>query len=142
MTTANVKGPAGPGGRPTSAREPNDGPRIARERKTVRAMIVLWCRALHGTTRKSGLCPGCESLAAYADARLERCSFGEEKPVCRECPVHCYRPVEKERMQEVMRWAGPRMLRTHPVLAIRHLLDERKPAPAHPRPRPRESGRS
>jgi hypothetical protein len=33
----------------------------------------------------------------------------------------------------VMRYAGPRMLRRHPLLAIRHLLDERRPAPEHPR---------
>ncbi len=116
-------------------RAPNDGPRISRERRTVRAMVELWCRGHHGTTRRSGLCEDCTPLAAYADARLERCVFGEEKPVCKECPVHCYRPVEKELMRQVMRWAGPRMLRVHPILAIRHLLDERKPAPERGRRR-------
>jgi hypothetical protein len=29
-------------------------------------------------------------------------------------------------MREVMRFAGPRMLLFHPVMAIRHLWDERK----------------
>ncbi len=36
-------------------------------------------------------------------------------------------------MREVMIYAGPRMLLAHPVLAIRHLLDEGKDAPARPR---------
>jgi len=30
----------------------------------------------------------------------------------------------------VMRYAGPRMLRRHPILAIMHILDGRDPAPA------------
>ena len=114
------------------------GPRVSRERKTVRAMVDLWCRSRHGTTKGSGLCVECAALAAYADVRLERCCFGDEKPTCRECPVHCYRPLERERMREVMRWAGPRMLRVHPVLAIRHLLDERRRAPERQRQRPRQ----
>jgi len=29
----------------------------------------------------------------------------------------------------MMRWSGPRMLIAHPVLAILHLLDGRRPAP-------------
>ena len=103
-------------------------------------MIDLWCRSHHGTTKKTGLCAGCASLAAYADVRLERCCYGEEKPTCVKCPVHCYRPSERERMREVMRWAGPRMLRVHPVLAIRHLLDERKKPPARRRTPPRPPG--
>jgi hypothetical protein len=35
-------------------------------------------------------------------------------------------------MREVMLYSGPRMLKSHPILAIRHLLDERKPPPVHP----------
>jgi hypothetical protein len=36
----------------------------------------------------------------------------------------------RERVREVMRFAGPRMLLHHPILAIRHQLDARKPVPA------------
>lgn len=92
-------------------------------------MLNLWCRVHHGTTRHTGLCHDCSGLAAYADTRLERCVFGEGKPVCKDCPIHCYRPAEKNLMREVMRWAGPRMLRVHPVLAVRHLLDGKKRIP-------------
>ncbi|MDI9444206.1 MAG: nitrous oxide-stimulated promoter family protein [Planctomycetota bacterium] len=36
----------------------------------------------------------------------------------------------RQRVKEVMQYAGPRMLLRHPVLAVRHLLDNRrKPAP-------------
>jgi hypothetical protein len=32
----------------------------------------------------------------------------------------------RERMRQVMRFAGPRMILFHPIMAIRHLWDERK----------------
>jgi hypothetical protein len=36
----------------------------------------------------------------------------------------------REKIRDVMRYAGPRMLLTHPVMAIAHLLDGlRKPRP-------------
>ena len=41
-----------------------------------------------------------------------------------------------ERVREVMRFAGPRMLARHPYLALMHLVvDERRPAPELPRRR-------
>lgn len=46
------------------------------------------------------------------------------KNTCRLCPIHCYKPAMKERMREVMRYAGPRMLLYHPAAALRHLWKE------------------
>jgi hypothetical protein len=76
-------------------------------------------------------------LSDYADARLARCPFGAEKPTCATCPIHCYRPTMRERMREVMRVSGPRMPVRHPILAIRHVLDGRRPAAALPARRSR-----
>ena len=55
-----------------------------------------------------------EALFVYAQKRLDKCVFGEEKPACKQCPVHCYQPAKREEMKQIMRWAGPRM---HPILA-------------------------
>ena len=96
------------------------GGRIVRERNTVEAMIALYCRLDH---HREQLCPECRELRDYAASRLARCPFGEDKPTCLNCPVHCYAHQRRERMREVMRFSGPRMLRRHPVLAIRHLID-------------------
>lgn len=57
----------------------------------------------------------------------------KEKPICARCPIHCYKPVMRERIREMMRYAGPRMLRRHPILAIRHLLEGWKTIPRPPR---------
>ncbi len=102
--------------------------RLVREQETVEKMVHLYCRQQHHPAQ-SGLCPACQALLAYATERLKRCIFQAEKPTCAKCPVHCYQPVMRQTMRQIMRYAGPRMLFHHPVLAIRHLLDGRKPAP-------------
>ncbi|MCU0959126.1 MAG: nitrous oxide-stimulated promoter family protein [Pirellulaceae bacterium] len=87
----------------------------------------MYCRHHHGGG--SALCAACRELHAYAMCRLDRCPFGADKPTCAHCPVHCYRTDRREQIRAVMRYAGPRMLWRHPYLAIRHLLDGRRPAP-------------
>ncbi|MGU3525071.1 nitrous oxide-stimulated promoter family protein [Enterobacteriaceae bacterium C23F] len=112
--------------------------RICREKLTIRRMIALYARR----------CPQAmpddkhyQALNAYADKRLDKCVFGEDKPACKQCPVHCYQPVKREEMKQIMRWAGPRMLWRHPILTVLHLLDDRRPVPELPekyRPKKRE----
>jgi hypothetical protein len=103
-------------------------PRRAREWQTVSVMIHMYCGAHHGS-HGLALCSACGGLHDYARRRLERCVFGDAKPTCANCTVHCYKPRMREQMRTVMTWAGPRMLFRHPVLAVRHMLDGRRPAP-------------
>lgn len=110
--------------------------RLERERRTLCAMIELYCEGRHGT---DGLCADCEELHSYAMERLTKCPYGAKKPTCADCPIHCYKPVMRERVREVMRYAGPRMLGKHPVLALLHLWDgavKKPPRPLRP-PRPK-----
>lgn len=67
-----------------------------------------------------------------AKKRLDKCVFGEEKPACKQCPVHCYQPAKREEMKQIMRWAGPRMLWRHPILTVRHFIDDKRPVPELP----------
>jgi hypothetical protein len=92
---------------------------LALEKRTVSAMIRMYCAARH--TPDEPPCADCAGLEGYAHGRLDRCRFGAAKPACARCPTPCYRPAERERMRTVMRWAGPRMVLRHPVLALRHL---------------------
>ncbi len=92
--------------------------RIEREKRTVRRMIDLYCRLKEGNARR---CAACDTLLAYACTRLNRCPFGENKPACQRCTVHCYKPAMRAKMREVMRFSGPRMLFHYPLDALRHL---------------------
>jgi hypothetical protein len=107
-------------------------PRLAREQKTIEAMIGIYCQRQHGA--KDGLCQECQELQDYATLRLHRCPFQEEKSTCANCTVHCYRPDMRERIREVMRYAGPHMAYRHPILTFVHLvIDNRREAPTAPR---------
>ncbi len=116
-------------------------PRLRREQRTIEAMLHIWCDAqpLHMRADEGDLCAGCAGLFEYASYRLARCPYGEEKPTCKKCPIHCYSREKREQMREVMLFAGPRMLLSHPILAVRHLLDEKKAAP-HLKKKPKPLG--
>ena len=107
--------------------------RLEREKRTVEVMIAMYHRGMHAS---DALCPDCAALLEYALQRIEKCPFGAEKPTCANCTIHCYaglkrggvspRQEMREQVRAVMRYAGPRMLLKHPVLALLHLWDGRK----------------
>ena len=91
--------------------------RIDIEKKTVQMMIEIYCRHhLKQTTIPEEY----QQLIAYAHNRLSHCRFGENKNVCKKCPIHCYAPKERQQIREVMRWVGPRMMIYAPKATIIH----------------------
>lgn len=90
------------------------------EKRTVRQMIGIYCRAKHGSGKE--LCEDCARLYDYACARLDNCRFGKRKTFCSKCRSHCYKPAMREQIRQVMRYAGPRMLWHDPIAALRHLI--------------------
>ncbi len=95
--------------------------RFEREKKTIGAMIHIYCRDTHDRSRE--LCDECADLQGYAFLRLDKCPFGGAKPTCAKCVVHCYKPAMRESIKQVMRYAGPKMTFRHPILAIFHVID-------------------
>lgn len=95
-----------------------------KEKAIVSDMIRLYCRKKHGT--KGALCGECEALDAYAKSRSDHCPFMETKTFCSNCRVHCYKPEMREKIRQVMRFSGPRMIFYHPVPAIRHVIESKK----------------
>lgn len=94
-----------------------------REKRLVSQMIALYCRKKHGGR---SLCPSCAALDAYARQRSIRCPFMETKTFCSNCRVHCYEPEMREKIREVMRFSGPRMIVYHPVTVVRHVIETKK----------------
>ena len=116
---------------PAWLRRRSESARLTRAGKTAAAMIRIYCAGLHDG--RSALCEECAALYAYAMDRLDRCPLKSEKPTCAQCLIHCYRADRREQTRAVMRYAGPRMLWRHPLLAVGHLLDGRRPVPPPPR---------
>ncbi len=98
--------------------------RIDREKQTVGAMIRLYCKLKHGSN--GGLCGDCQFMWDYVQLKLGKCPFHDDKPTCLNCTIHCYKPAEKEKIREIMKFTGPKMLLYHPLLAMFHLFENRK----------------
>ena len=109
-----------------------DTPRIAarrkREKLVVSQMITIYCAGHHPAASRTktahcgAICPDCAELDRFAVARTQRCRKMETKTSCNKCEHHCYSPQMQQRIRDVMRYAGPRMLYHHPIAAIRHML--------------------
>lgn len=97
--------------------------RIEYEKRVVRTMIGIYCKAHHKF--RDGLCEECEELATYYERRVERCPLGENKLSCKICKIHCSEQMHREKIRQVMRFAGPRMIFSHPLMALRHRYYEK-----------------
>jgi len=118
-------------------------PVIVRDTTTLADFVQIYCDGHHrGTSRRPVetdaatlgvyarklpvLCADCEAHLAYAEKRRAYCNQ-DPKPFCAYCEVHCYRTVEREWQQQMMRYSGPRSWRKgHAIDGIKHVLDGRK----------------
>jgi len=96
--------------------------KIAYEKIIVGYMIDLYCRKKH---KGEGLCADCEQLMQYALERLTKCHFGTDKTACKDCKAHCYKNDMRNRIREVMRFSGPRMLFYYPKDTFLHFKKNR-----------------
>ncbi|MDR1852953.1 MAG: nitrous oxide-stimulated promoter family protein [Propionibacteriaceae bacterium] len=124
---------------------PEDTPELAakrsREQATMRLMIGIYCKGHHllpadadveaepeaqqkrkPSVRQRPLCLECEVLYNYSKRHIQFCRRMGVKTFCSACPVPCFKGTNGERIREVMRYSGPRMLLHDPVMAIHHLF--------------------
>ena len=86
-------------------------------------MAAIYC-ADHHVPGANALCQQCEDLMAYSERRLQKCPYGQAKPTCANCPIHCYKKRQRQEVSRIMRYAGPRMPLRHPLRALRHSFDK------------------
>lgn len=96
-----------------------------KEKNTVGLMIGIYCHKKH-KTKGAELCKECKDLQEYAFARVEHCPHMETKTFCSSCKTHCYKSEMREKIRNVMRFSGPRMIIYCPKLLIKHKLEELK----------------
>ena len=95
--------------------------RIDVEKTTVEKMIILYCSKHHTETSP---CDKCIELIDYSRLKLDKCKFGEAKPVCSRCSVHCYKPLMRGKIRGVMRYSGPRLIYHNPVISIKYMINK------------------
>jgi hypothetical protein len=101
-----------PGGLSKTSPVKGEG-RTERDLAVITRFIEVFCEKNHKSHQQhaaarpadGGLCDECRDLLNYAADRLARCPM-DPKPKCKDCPVHCYKPEYRRRIQEVMRFSG------------------------------------
>ena len=119
------------------------GKDVVRDTRLLGDFVVIYCRGNHRGAERVRLesdaaalgvygrtppvvCESCAELLRYAERRRAICPK-DPKPFCSHCDTHCYAPVERESMREVMRYSGPRSItRGHALDSLRHLIARRR----------------
>ena len=113
-------------------------PELRRDLKTLAMFINLYCRYRHQDRprelvelkthdvreiagRPIQLCEDCRKLLTHAFVKRTNCPM-DPKPQCKHCPNHCYHPVYRAQIREVMRYSGKKMLFAGRLDYLFHLL--------------------
>lgn len=98
-----------------------------KEKRLIPIMIKKYCQGNHKIARAEqcikhdGICAECHELTEYALMRLDKCPFKKNKQFCSLCKIHCYSQEMRERIKNVMKYSGKRMLLSHPIFAVSHV---------------------
>ena len=95
---------------------------LARERLTMSTMVGMYCRDHHES--RDTLCEDCATFLDYAEVRLDKCPYGEDKPTCANCPVHCYKPQYRAKAKQIM--PGMMKMKTGSSFSIAAQMEPRR----------------
>ena len=116
--------------------KPNTPELLEHDLRTLATFIRVYCHAKHSdrelvelkgfdlkelTGKELELCPECAKLLAHAFVKRSHCPR-DPKPQCKHCPTHCYQKVYREKIREVMRFSGTRMLLSGRIDYLYHLF--------------------
>ena len=94
-----------------------------KEKKVVKLMILKYCK---GNNHLGEPCDDCSKLIQYVDTRIDNCPFMETKTYCSNCKVHCFKLDMQQQIKKVMKYSGPRMLFSHPIMVLDHIYQGMK----------------
>ena len=92
------------------------------EKETISFMIELYCKKNHSKRGTDGLCEECKNLSEYVNKRIDNCPNMATKTFCARCANPCYKKDMKEKIKEVMKFSGKRMIFHRPSLVFKHAL--------------------
>ncbi len=96
----------------------------SRQKKDIRLLakfVEVYCTGNHRTAEhaplvlpeglgKRSLCPECTSFLEYGISKRLKCPLEAEKPTCKNCRIHCYDKQRREKVREIMAYAGRKLM--------------------------------
>ena len=81
----------------------------------------VYCSGRHGDAARAmvplpeglggrSLCPECAAFLEYAVTKRIKCPLEAEKPTCKHCRIHCYDQPRREKVREIMGYAGRKLM--------------------------------
>lgn len=118
--------------------EAQNQPAVRRDLKTLIEFIDLYCHDHHEASgcevvalpsfdvkalagRPIVLCPDCTKLLSHALVKRSTCPM-DPKPQCKHCPRHCYHPLYRGQIREVMKHSGRKLVLRGRLHYLLHLL--------------------
>lgn len=111
---------------------------LLRDLKTLATFIRIYCDNHHdGQPRQEAafrthdvravagrpvvLCRDCSKLLQHAFVKRSMCPM-DPKPACKHCPKHCYHPAYRQKIREVMKYSGRKLVLSGRLDYLFHLL--------------------
>lgn len=99
---------------------------VAKDLATLARFIAIYCEHRHLDVSKKAprirgfdfdklkiprkpLCGACAKLLGHAFVKRAYCPFSP-KPACKHCQSHCYQPLYREQIKEVMQFSGKKLV--------------------------------
>ena len=92
--------------------------KIDKDRRVLEAMGSIYCQGNHADAQKDegGMCPECRATIENTLSRAASCPYGHQ-----DCKTHCQRGDAQIRIKAIMRYAAPKMMFRHPIMAFEYL---------------------
>lgn len=96
----------------------------SKQKKDIRLLgkfVEVYCAGRHNSYERKplplpaglgerNLCRECSSFLEYAISRRLCCPLEADKPICKHCRIHCYDAPRREKVREIMSYAGRRLV--------------------------------
>jgi hypothetical protein len=114
------------------------GPKAIKDIHVLAKFVKIYCRENHPTAKKLNfeykgkqadalklpsfeLCESCAKLLTHGIVKRAMCPM-DPKPMCKKCPNHCYHPIYRDTMREVMKFSGVYMAKRGRLDVLLHYL--------------------
>ena len=89
--------------------------------KLIGKFVEVFCAGKHHDVERNAfvlpadlgernLCHECANFMAYAATKRLKCPLEAEKPTCKHCRIHCYDKHRREKVREIMGYAGRKLM--------------------------------